>query len=112
MEGTIDTRRRHSSVLKARVLAACARPGALVTRVAMEHGLNANLVHKWRRRASVGRRNRPVSTHSGRSAESLSATPARLPALQRRQLEQSDASPLREVDLRRLVPLHAKCASP
>jgi transposase len=54
MEGTIDKRRRHSPELKARVLAACARPGASVARIALEHGLNANLVHKWRRRAALG----------------------------------------------------------
>ena len=43
------TRRRHDADLKARVLEACAAPGASVARVAMAHGLNANLVHKWRR---------------------------------------------------------------
>ena len=43
-------RRRHSEYLKARVLAACDEPGASVAQVAMAHGLNANLVHKWRRR--------------------------------------------------------------
>jgi transposase len=42
------TRRRHSRELKAEVLAACARPGASVAAVALAHGLNANLVHKWR----------------------------------------------------------------
>ncbi|MEO6277373.1 IS66-like element accessory protein TnpA [Roseateles sp.] len=42
-------RRRHSDELKAQVLAACALPGASVAAVAQSHGLNANLVHKWRR---------------------------------------------------------------
>ena len=42
-------RRRHSEELKARVLAACAQPGTSVAKVALTHGLNANLVHKWRR---------------------------------------------------------------
>ena len=44
--GTRAPRRRHSEELKARVLAACGEPGASV---AQAHGLNANLVHKWRR---------------------------------------------------------------
>jgi uncharacterized protein (DUF433 family) len=35
--------------LKARVLAECMQLGASVAEVAMSHGLNANLVHKWRR---------------------------------------------------------------
>ena len=47
--GTKAPRRRHSEELKARVLAACAEPGASVAAVAQAHGLNANLVHKWRR---------------------------------------------------------------
>ena len=45
-------RRRHSAALKAQVLAECAKPEASVARIAMAHGLNANLVHKWRRQAS------------------------------------------------------------
>lgn len=44
-----STRRRHGAELKARVVAACAEPGASVAQVAMANGLNANLVHKWRR---------------------------------------------------------------
>ena len=44
-----STRRRHGAELKARVLAACDEPGASVAQVAMAHGINANLVHKWRR---------------------------------------------------------------
>jgi transposase len=46
---TPATRRRHSRQLKSQVLAACAQPGASVAAVALSHGLNANLVHKWRR---------------------------------------------------------------
>jgi transposase len=42
-------RRRHAAELKARVLGACNEPGASVAAVALAHGLNANLVHKWRR---------------------------------------------------------------
>ena len=56
MDGVLSTRRRHSAELKNRVLAACAEPGASVARIAMAHGLNANLVHKWRRRAARGHR--------------------------------------------------------
>ena len=42
-------RRRHSADLKQQVLVACDTPGASVAQVALTHGLNANLVHKWRR---------------------------------------------------------------
>ena len=47
-------RRRHSTELRSRVLAECARPGASVAAVAMAHGLNANLVRKWRHTATGG----------------------------------------------------------
>jgi transposase len=42
-------RRRHAGELKAQVLRECQEPGASVASVALAHGLNANLVHKWRR---------------------------------------------------------------
>lgn len=45
------SRRRHDAELKRQVIAACAAPGASVAQVAMSYGLNANLVHKWRRLA-------------------------------------------------------------
>jgi transposase len=45
-------RRRHSASLKAQILAECERPGASIAAVAMAHGVNANLVHKWRARAA------------------------------------------------------------
>lgn len=45
-------RRRHSKELKQQVLAECAQPGASVAGVALAHGINANVVHKWRRQAA------------------------------------------------------------
>ncbi len=53
-EGKPRVRRRHDEALKRRVLEACAAPGASVAEVAMAHGLNANLVHKWRQQARSG----------------------------------------------------------
>ena len=51
MTETTSRRRRHSAALKAQVLAECEHPGASIAAVAMVHGDNANLVHKWRVRA-------------------------------------------------------------
>ena len=45
------SRRRHDAELKAKVLSECGAPDASVAQVALAHGLNANLVHKWRRQA-------------------------------------------------------------
>jgi transposase len=47
-------RRKHSTELRSRVLAECAQAGASVAAVAMAHGLNANLVRKWRHAALDG----------------------------------------------------------
>jgi transposase len=54
METKSVTRRRHSRALKTEVLAACREPGASVAAIAMAHGLNANLVHRWRKNAAGG----------------------------------------------------------
>ena len=45
------TRRNHSAALKAQILAECVAPGASVAKVAMVHGINANIVHGWRKAA-------------------------------------------------------------
>lgn len=54
MEEGGRARRRHSAQFKRQVLAECARPGASVAGVALAHGVNANLVQKWRRQARGG----------------------------------------------------------
>ena len=50
-EERVVLRRRHGAQLKALVLEQCAAPGASVAKVAMSHGLNANIVHGWRKLA-------------------------------------------------------------
>ena len=66
MHSKAAPRRRHGAELKAKVLAECEEPGASVAAVAQSHGLNANLVHKWRRERSARRqartRRRPSTT--------------------------------------------------
>ena len=49
-----DTRRRYSTMTKAQVVAQCAEPGASVAKIAMAHGINANVVHRWRKLARGG----------------------------------------------------------
>jgi len=46
------TRREYSAELKAQVVQACRQPGASVASVAMTHGINANIVHRWLREPS------------------------------------------------------------
>jgi transposase len=45
----INTQRRHSATFKRKLLELIEQPGASVAAVALEHGVNANLVFKWRR---------------------------------------------------------------
>ncbi|MEY9585257.1 IS66-like element accessory protein TnpA [Sinorhizobium fredii] len=43
-------RRRFDRASKDRLIAACLEPGASVSKLALEHGVNANLVWKWIRK--------------------------------------------------------------
>jgi transposase len=45
------TRRRYSRELKDQIIAECDVPGASVAKVALSHGINANIVHGWRKLA-------------------------------------------------------------
>jgi transposase len=46
---TTNRRRRYSRAFKHQVLDECNEPGASVAGVAIRHGLNPNLVQKWRK---------------------------------------------------------------
>lgn len=58
------TRRSYSEEFKAQVLAECKAPGASVARVAMSHGINENVVHRWRQ---LARECRAVAASARRS---------------------------------------------
>jgi len=63
------SRRPHSEALKARVLAECSQQGVSVAKVAQAHGLNANLVHKWRRAAEAATTRAAALGHTRDSAD-------------------------------------------
>ena len=48
-----DTR-RYGTMTKAQVVAHCAEFGASVAKIAMANGINANVVHRWRKLARGG----------------------------------------------------------
>ena len=55
MQPTPVTKRRfYSPELKLQVVGACAQPGASIAGVAMLHGINANIVHRWLREHTQG----------------------------------------------------------
>ncbi|MBP2449117.1 IS66-like element accessory protein TnpA [Rhizobium leguminosarum] len=52
-----DGRRRYDPASRDQLVAACLEPGVSVSRLALEHGVNANLVRKWMKKA---REERPL----------------------------------------------------
>jgi transposase len=73
------TRRRYGDELKAQVVAECGAPGASVANVAMSHGINANVVHRWRQLARQARA--PASARASEFvAVSLAPPPVPTPA--------------------------------
>lgn len=48
-EAKKKTRRRYGAELKQQILTQCAERDASVASIALSHGINANVVHKWRR---------------------------------------------------------------
>ena len=73
-------RRRYSAEVKAQVMAECDVPGASVAKVAMSHGINANIVHRWRQLARESGSTMPACT-SGFVPVRLAAAPVAAPAL-------------------------------
>ena len=63
-------RQERSPELKAQVLVECERPGASVAQVALAHGVNANLVHGWRR---LERERRQAATDAVKAARAAAA---------------------------------------
>jgi transposase len=49
-----DGRRRYDPASKDRLVAACLEPGVSVSRLALDHGINANLLRKWIKHAKEG----------------------------------------------------------
>lgn len=50
----VPKRRFYSPELKLQVVQTCAHPGASIAAVALQHGINTNIVHRWIREHSQG----------------------------------------------------------
>lgn len=50
----VPKRRFYSPELKLQIVGDCASPGASIAAVALQHGINANIVHRWLREHSQG----------------------------------------------------------
>lgn len=80
----VVSRRRFGAELKGQVLAECEVPGASVAKVAMAHGINANVVHRWRQLAREGQ---ATVAKPSEFVPVAMAAPAPVPVLSRRDIE-------------------------
>lgn len=46
---SVGQRRHHDRAFKAKLVQQCLQPGASVSAIALEHGINANMLFTWRR---------------------------------------------------------------
>nr|WP_255643208.1 transposase [Acidocella sp. KAb 2-4] len=56
-----DGRRRYDPASKARLVASCVEPGVSISRLALDHGINTNLLRKWIKDAQEAGPQRPSS---------------------------------------------------
>ena len=77
-----DGRRRYDPASKERLIEACLRPGVSLAGVALQHGVNANLLRKWvvRHRQAVMPGVEPVAAQLPGAATFVRVETAALPA--------------------------------
>ncbi|HEV7441305.1 MAG TPA: transposase [Steroidobacteraceae bacterium] len=98
---TTESKRRRqerSPELKAQVLAECERPGASVAQVALAHGVNANLVHGWRR---IERDRRLAASQALEEVKVISSSPAEAASFVPVTVEQTVSEGNIEIEVRR-----------
>lgn len=72
-------RRRHSDEFKARVIAACRKPGVSIAAVALDHRLNANLLRRWVVTAERTEDAAPITPPAVTTAKAMPAPAAFVP---------------------------------
>lgn len=72
-------RRRHSAEFKARVVAACRKPGVSIAAVALDHRLNANLLRRWVVAAEGAQETAPIAPKGVTSACPMPVSAAFVP---------------------------------
>ena len=77
-------RRRHTDEFKSSVVAQCSVPGVSIAAVALQNGLNANLLRRWVNEAGVGKeptgQSAMTSADTARAVEVAGFVPVKLPA--------------------------------
>ena len=72
------THRTYSAQFKIDLVAACLRPGASVAALALQHGMNANVLHRWLKEYDQGR-HRPNGRAEVAAVAHQELTPAFIP---------------------------------
>ena len=72
------THRTYSAQFKIDLVAASLRPGASVAALALQHGMNANVLHRWLKEYDQGR-HRPNGTHEVAVVTHQDLAPAFIP---------------------------------
>ena len=86
------TRRTYTPQFKAELIAACQQPGASIAATAREHGMNANVLHRWLKEHRLGQHQPACDTahavacdiavhlDDAAASSAANAQPARVPA--------------------------------
>ena len=71
------THRTYTAEFKAELVAACQSPGASIAAIAGQHGMNANVLHRWlKEHQQSGRHQRIVCSATGQSRVTSPPVPA------------------------------------
>ncbi len=92
------TRRTYTAQFKVQLIAACLQPDASIAALAREHGMNANVLHRWRKEHRAGMHQCDVGSFSG-TEQSAQHTPSTTPPPLG-----SPACAMRDVDVARTAP--------
>jgi transposase len=107
-----SARRVHSAEFKTRILAECRQPGASVAAIAVAHGLNPNVVHKWRAGRGLKRMDSVAAEPAVRSAPALQFVPVELNKPERRDVDEQTSRPAIRIEFDRDgLQLKLRCAA-
>ena len=76
---TRRTHRTYTNQFKAELVAAAKQPGASIAALALQHGMNANVLHRWLKEHELEARHQLVDLSSSGESVATSPVPAFIP---------------------------------
>lgn len=92
------TRRTYTAQFKVQLVTACLQPGASIAALAREHGMNANVLHRWLREHRAGMHQCDAVATAGTEQSALQISSTAPPLLG------SPTCAVRDVDVARIAP--------